>query len=47
MRVHKDVDEVELERSRTRESALEVTFGLKVQVKALRDVDAVLNGTCR
>ena len=30
----------ELERSRSRESALEVTFGLKVQVKALRDVDA-------
>src|SRR5205807_3795886 len=29
---------------RTRESALEITFGLKVGVKALRDVDAVLNG---
>ncbi|HEY2102701.1 MAG TPA: ATP-binding cassette domain-containing protein, partial [Chthoniobacterales bacterium] len=37
--------EVELERSRTRESALEVTFGLKVRVRALRDVDAELNGT--
>jgi ABC transport system ATP-binding/permease protein len=42
--VNKDADEVELERARTRESALEVTFGLKVRVKALRDVDAVLNG---
>ncbi|HJT81279.1 MAG TPA: ATP-binding cassette domain-containing protein [Chthoniobacterales bacterium] len=45
VRVNKDADEVGLERSRTRESALEVTFGLKVRVKALRDVDAVLNGT--
>ena len=45
IRVNKDADEVELERSRTRESALEITFGLKVRVKALRDVDAVLNGT--
>ena len=45
VRVNKDADEVALERSRTRESALEVTFGLKVRVKALRDVDAVLNGT--
>jgi ABC-type multidrug transport system ATPase subunit len=45
VRVRKDVDEVELERSRTRESSLEITFGLKVRVKALRDVDAVLNGT--
>ena len=44
VRVHKDADEVQLERSRSRESALEVTFGLKVRVKALRDVDAVLNG---
>ena len=43
VRVHKDGDEVQLERSRSRESALEVTFGLKVRVKALRDVDAVLN----
>ena len=33
-----------LERSRSRESSLEVTFGLKVRVSALRDVDAVLNG---
>src|SRR5437868_4680274 len=45
VRVNKDGDEVALERSRTRESALEVTFGLKVRVRALRDVDAVLNGT--
>jgi ABC-type multidrug transport system ATPase subunit len=45
VRVRKDVDEVELERSRTRESSLEITFGLKVRVKALRDVDAALNGT--
>jgi ABC-type multidrug transport system ATPase subunit len=45
IRVNKDSDEVALERARTRESALEITFGLKVRVKALRDVDAVLNGT--
>src|SRR5881394_3592105 len=44
VRVHKDADEVQLERSRSRETALEVTFGLKVRVKALREVDAVLNG---
>src|SRR5213596_3689475 len=43
VRVHKDADEVQLERSRSRESTLEVTFGLKVRVKALRNVDAVLN----
>jgi ABC transport system ATP-binding/permease protein len=45
VRVNKDADEVALERARTRESALEITFGLNVRVKALRDVDAVLNGT--
>src|SRR5258708_32087150 len=44
VRVNKDADEVGLERARTRESALESAFGLKVRVKALRDVDAVLNG---
>src|SRR5207249_10286369 len=44
IRVNKDADEVGLERARTRESALEIEFGLKVRVKALRDVDAVLNG---
>src|SRR3954463_11652481 len=44
IRVNKDSDEVSLERSRSRESSLEVTFGLKVRVKALRDVDAIING---
>jgi ABC-type multidrug transport system ATPase subunit len=44
IRVNKDADQVALERSRTRESSLRVTFGLKVRVKALRDVDAELNG---
>jgi ABC transport system ATP-binding/permease protein len=44
IRVNRDADEVELERSRTRESALEVTFGLKVSVRALKDVEAELNG---
>jgi ABC transport system ATP-binding/permease protein len=44
VRVPKDSDQVQLERSRTRESSLEITFGLKVKVKALRDVDAVLKG---
>jgi ABC transport system ATP-binding/permease protein len=37
-------DEVQLEKSRTRESSLEVQFGLRVQVKALKDVAATLNG---
>ena len=37
-------DEVHLERVKTRESCLEVRFGLKVKVRALRDVDAMLNG---
>ncbi len=44
IRVNKDSDEVDLERSRSRESSLEVTFGLKVRVRALRDVAASLNG---
>jgi ABC-type multidrug transport system ATPase subunit len=44
IRVSRDSDEVQLERSRTRESALRVTFGLNVRVKALRDVNAELNG---
>ena len=39
-----DSDEVELSRVRTRNSVLEVRFGLKVQVRALGDVDALLNG---
>jgi ABC transport system ATP-binding/permease protein len=38
-------DEVQLEKSRTRDSSLEVQFGLKVQVKALKNVAAALNGT--
>jgi len=37
-------DEVRLEKSRSRDSCLEVTFGLRVQVLALADVDAVLHG---
>src|ERR1700747_1003001 len=45
VRVNRDSDEVGLERARSREAALEVTFGLKVKVKALKDVDAELNGT--
>jgi len=40
-----DDDEVRLEKNRTRESCLEVTFGLNVRVKALRNVDAILNET--
>ena len=44
VRVSKEADEVALERARTRESALEIAFGLKVRIKALRDVEAVLNG---
>ncbi|CAN5667507.1 hypothetical protein BH20VER1_BH20VER1_04600 [soil metagenome] len=44
VRVPKDGDQVQLERSRSRETSLEITFGLKVRVKALRDVDAVING---
>jgi ABC-type multidrug transport system ATPase subunit len=39
-----DEDEVELSRVRTRVSALEVRFGLKVQVRALKNVNAQLNG---
>jgi ABC transport system ATP-binding/permease protein len=38
-------DEVQLEKSRSRDSSLEVQFGLKVQVKALKNVTATLNGT--
>lgn len=36
-------DEVRVEKNRSRDSCLEMTFGLKVSVTALRDVDAVLN----
>src|SRR5205814_6567695 len=42
IRMNRDSDEVELERARSRDTALEVTFGLKVKVKALKDVDAEL-----
>ncbi len=42
--VDKD-DEVSINRARTRDSALEVRFGLRVEVKVLRDLDATLNGT--
>ena len=41
--VDKD-DEVRLEKSRTRDSCLDVKFGLKVQVRALKNLDAVMNG---
>ncbi|MEO6846617.1 MAG: ATP-binding cassette domain-containing protein [Chthoniobacterales bacterium] len=37
-------DEVRLEKARTRESCLEVTFGLTVRVMSLKNVDAVLKG---
>src|SRR5580704_8293261 len=37
-------EEGQLEKSRTRESSLEVQFGLNVQVKALKNVAATLNG---
>ncbi len=36
-------DQVRLEKGRSRDSILEVSFGLRVTVTALRDVDAVLN----
>jgi ABC-type multidrug transport system ATPase subunit len=38
-------DEIQLEKSRTRDSSLQVQFGLKVQVKALKNVAATLRGT--
>jgi len=37
-------DEVQLEKTRSRDSSLEVQFGLKVQVKALKNVAATLIG---
>lgn len=37
-------NEIQLEKNRTRESSLEVRFGLKVLVIALKDVPAVLDG---
>lgn len=42
--VDKD-DQVELEKSQSRDSVLEIKFGLKVQVRALKNTDAVMNGT--
>jgi ABC-type multidrug transport system ATPase subunit len=39
-----DGSEVRLEKNRTRDACLELTFGLGVRVAALADVDAVLNG---
>ncbi|MBE2179894.1 MAG: ATP-binding cassette domain-containing protein [Chthoniobacterales bacterium] len=38
-------NEIQLEKSRTRDSSLEVSFGLKVKVTALKDVAAELDGT--
>lgn len=38
------VDEVSFERGRTRDSVLEVRFGLKVQITALRKINARING---
>jgi ABC-type multidrug transport system ATPase subunit/ABC-type transport system involved in cytochrome c biogenesis permease component len=37
-------DEVTLEKNRSRDSCLQVAFGLRVRVRALKNVDAVLNG---
>ena len=37
-------NEVEMERQRTRDSVIEVQFGLKVKIRALKNVDAVING---
>jgi ABC-type multidrug transport system ATPase subunit len=37
-------NEVEMEKQRTRDSVIEVQFGLKVKVRALKNVDAILNG---
>jgi ABC-type multidrug transport system ATPase subunit len=38
-------DEIQLEKARTRDSSLQVQFGLAVQVKALKNVAATLNRT--
>ena len=37
-------DEVRLEKNRSRDSCLQVTFGLRVRVRAVKNVDAVLRG---
>lgn len=39
-----DSNEIQLEKNRTRDSSLEVRFGLKILVVALKSVDATLNG---
>ena len=39
-----DNDEVQIARARGRDSVLEVRFGLKVQVRALKNMDAMFNG---
>lgn len=39
-----DKGEVRLDKTRSRDSSLEVTFGLKVTMKALQDLQATLNG---
>ena len=39
-----DSDEVRLEKNRSRDACLQVTFGLRVNVLALKNVDAVLKG---
>ena len=39
-----DGDEVTLEKNQSRDSCLRVAFGLRVSVRALKDVDAVLHG---
>ena len=39
-----DNDEVQVARARSRDSILEVRFGLKVQVRALKNMDALFNG---
>jgi ABC-type multidrug transport system ATPase subunit len=37
-------NEIEMEKQRTRDSIIEVQFGLKVKIRALKNLDAVLNG---
>ena len=37
-------EEVQLSKEKTRDSSLEVRFGLKVRVRALKNMDALLNG---
>lgn len=37
-------NEIEMEKQKTRDAVIEVQFGLKVKIRALKNVDAVLNG---